>query len=295
MSDILSYAELVAALDSPGVLRGGVTYTALTRSIMGREIPLITVGQGERAVLYVGGHHGTEGATTAILLDFILDCIRQRERHSTVFEYSIDYLFEKRKLYIVPMLNPDGAEYVSGGVDSENPLYRRLLTMNEGEDFSSWQANARGVDLEHNYATGFLEYRQEAARQGILNGAPHGYGGEYPESEPETAALCRLLRLRREEIVGVLSLHGGEHSISCCCREKLTAKTMAAGRALARLCGYRLEHPDQTKARGRLGDWCIRELGRPAYRIGCGHAGAGGRQKGYESLRRALFSFPFLV
>ena len=200
MSDILSYAELVAALDSPGVLRGGVSHTALTRSIMGREIPLITVGQGARAVLYVGGHHGTEGATTAILLDFILDCIRQRERHSTVFEYSIDYLFEKRKLYIVPMLNPDGAEYVSGGVDSENPLYRRLLTMNEGEDFSSWQANARGVDLEYNYATGFLEHRQEAARAGILNGAPHGYGGEYPESEPETAALCRFLRLRREDL-----------------------------------------------------------------------------------------------
>lgn len=272
----------------------------LTRSILGRKIPLFTLGEGKRAVLYVAAHHGTEGIGAAVLLAFISDYLRHYEKGSTVFEYPMPYLFRERKIYLVPMLNPDGVEYAVNGVESENPLRERLLAMNKGsEDFSLWQANARGVDLNHNYDAGFGEYKQKEIEAGVINGAPTGYSGEFPESEPETAALCRFLRARREEIVGVLTLHTGGDEILCSCADTLTAKTMAAGRVLSRFTGYRLARPEGLAALGSLTDWCISVLARPAYTLKCGKSEAPlsteESPKIYERLRRALFSFPFLV
>ena len=272
----------------------------LTRSILGRKIPLITLGEGKRAVLYVGAHHGTEGVTTSVLLDFIADYLRQYGKRATVFEYPTDYLFRERKIYIVPMLNPDGVEYAVHGVEKENPLRDRLLSMNrDSEDFSCWKANARGVDLNHNYDAGFREYKTRELEEGLINGAPEGYSGEFPESEPETAALCRFLSAKREEIVGVLTLLTRGEEILCSCADTLTAKTMAAGRVLSRFTGYRLVRPEGISALGSLSDWCISVLSRPAYTLRCGKSEAlslsEDQSKIYERLRRALFSFPFLV
>lgn len=270
--------------------------SVLTRSILGRDIPLITLGNGKHAVLYVGAHHGTDGMTAGILLDFIADYLEQRERGATVYGYPMKYLFEERRIYIVPMLNPDGVDYAVHGVQRDNPLYHRVLNMEGAEDFKGWKANARGVDLHHNYEAGFFEYRKERPKQ---TGAALDYGGEFPESEPETAALARFLRLQREEIVGVLSLHLRGKEIICSCGDHLSAKTMAVGRVLSRMTGYRLVRPEGVSAFGSLSDWCITKLGRPAYTVRCGareRTSAGdSRSLLYERLRRILFSFPCII
>lgn len=270
----------------------------LGRSILGRKIPLITLGEGKRAVVYVAAHRGTEAITTGVLLDFIADYLKQYERHATVFEYPLEYLFRERKIYIVPMLNPDGVSYVIDGVEEKNPLRERLLAMNGGsEDFSCWRANARGVDLNHNYDANFSEYKKQEIAVGIFNGAPEGYSGEFPESEPETAALCRFLRAKREEIAGVLTLHLGGEEICCSCADQLTAKSMAAGRVLSRFTGYRLVRPEGLSMQGSLTDWCISALERPSYTLKCGKGEASYEEgkRMYEKLRRALFSFSCII
>ena len=43
----------------------------LARSILGREIPVLTLGKGSVAVLYVGAHHGTDHVTADVLLQFV--------------------------------------------------------------------------------------------------------------------------------------------------------------------------------------------------------------------------------
>ena len=42
--------------------------TSLGTSIMGRSIPVLTLGEGKRAVLYVGTHHAMEWITSVLLL-----------------------------------------------------------------------------------------------------------------------------------------------------------------------------------------------------------------------------------
>ena len=273
--------------------RAGVS--VLTRSIMGKEIPLITLGKGKRAVAMIACQRGDESKSSAVLLAFIKDYLAHLSRRAAVLEYSVERLFEERRIYLVPMLNPDGVDYALHGVSELNPLRDRLLEMNNGEDFSRWRANARGVDLARNYEVGFMEYR---ALNATLNGAPEGFCGEYPESEPETASLCRFLRFKKDELCGVLSLGTGGDELLCGCGETMTAKIMSAGRILSRMSGFRLVRPEQITPGAGLGEWCTVQLGKPAYSFKCGEAvskKAHGSRLLYERVRNALFSFAYLV
>lgn len=262
------------------------------RSILGRDIPMISLGKGKRTVLYVGGICGTHSGTVELLLRFIQDYLRQYERRATVYEYPMSYLFEERRVLILPMLNPDGIEYALHGVGGENPLAGRVERMLDGGQASAWQANARGVDLEHNFDAGFRQYKKQENALGITGGSPCGYGGEFPESEPETAAICRFLRHRRDEIKGVMTLHLGDGRIRCCCGDHLTAKCMAAGRVLSRMTGYAMTRPEEVLPEGGLADWCVANLSRPAFALHCREEGP---DLEYARLRRALFSFSCIV
>ena len=269
----------------------------LSRSILGRDIPMVTLGTGEKCVVYVGAQRGTEGQTAALLLDFTEDYLRQLEKNALLFEKRMSYLFSHRRVILLPMLNPDGVAYATAGSDAANPLNDRAHAMNGGDDFSAWQANARGVDLTKNYGVCFAEYKAQEQLSGVPCGAPRGYSGEYPESEPEVAALCRFLRALQPSLLGVLELSLGGERIRCSCADKLAAKTTAVGRILRRVTGYRLETVDTGTGDG-LASWCIERLSRPAYAIGCGKTAesvAKQRAATYEMLREALFTFPIML
>lgn len=270
----------------------------LTRSILGKEIPVLRLGRGKSTVVYVAAQRGTEGVLSEVLLDFVRDYAKQHKNNGKPFDTALSYLFAERTILIVPMLNPDGVGYVRDGVLEDNPLADRVRRMNGENGFSSWEANARGVDLTHNYQTGFFAHRESAHKEGVISGAPRGFGGEYPESEPESAALCRLLRLHRGDLLGVLVLQLGKGEIHCSCKDKLSAKTMAAGRILGRATGYRLIGPERSAPEGGLADWCIEHLSRPAYRVECDVAkypSAKARACLFEALRRTLYTFPFML
>ena len=61
--DYQAFSEFIAGLQESEI----ADVSVLTRSILGREIPLITLGKGKHAVLYVGAHHGMEWITSALL------------------------------------------------------------------------------------------------------------------------------------------------------------------------------------------------------------------------------------
>lgn len=289
------YEELRFALS---VLPDTVKVSVLGRTLLGRDIPMITLGRGERAVLFVAGVHGTDALTSRILLAFIteyLDCLARR---STQYSYPMEQLFRERCVFIVPMLNPDGICYVSEGVGEENPLAARVIAMNGGADFSNWRANARGVELSRNFSIGFSVGKERERKEGIIGGAPRGFGGEYPESEPENAALCRFMREQRERLQGVLELRLGTDGIRCGCEDHLTAKCVATGRVLARYTGLHFSREPRV-ACGSLNDWCVHAQSRPAYEISCDTskltAGTDPCTLLFAQLRRALFCFPYML
>lgn len=270
--------------------------TSLGESIMGRNIPLITLGEGKKSILYVGAHHGMEWITSALLLRFINEYCELVKNKSRIFSYEMEYIFSSKTIYVIPMLNPDGVDYQINGVDKDNILYERLLRMNKGsEDFSRWQANARGVDLNHNYNCGFAEYKRLELENDITEGAPTRYSGNMPESEPEVASLCNFLRFN-EDIKMVLTLHSQGEEIYYMGGGKALPRTRQIANSLARMSGYKLCVADGMAAYGGLTDWCVAELGRPSFTIECGKGEnplpISDNFKIYTRLREMLFTAP---
>ncbi|MBE6552732.1 MAG: hypothetical protein E7666_00155 [Ruminococcaceae bacterium] len=268
-------------------------------SILNRPIPLLTVGNGARKVLYVGAHHGMEWITSFVLCRFLASVCDAFEQKEHIHGVSVPLLFDCVTLCIIPMLNPDGVSYQIHGVDDENPLFERVLAMNGGErDFQHWQANARGVDLNHNYDACFHEYKKIEAENGILQGAPTRFSGEHPESEPEVSALCNWIRFH-ENVSGILTLHTQGEEIYYRCRGTCAKRAPAIAERISSLCGYRLAEAEGAASFGGLTDWCALEARIPCFTLECGRGinplpfeDAGGI---YRKLERLFFRFPMLL
>lgn len=268
--DPLDHARMMEYIDIMIARYPFLSVSYVGESILGRGIPMLTLGEGEKSVLYVGAHHGMEWITSVLLLRFINEACELWNNNGRIFQYSVKYLLSARTLHIVPMLNPDGVEYQINGVGEDNVLYDRLLSMNGGsKDFSRWQANARGVDLNHNYNSGFADYKRMEMENGILGGAPTRYSGESSESEPEVGSLCNYIRYH-DRLQMVLTLHTQGEEIYYTCGKKTTPRSRAIAEGLANMSGYALNIPKGSAAYGGLTDWCIEELNLPSFTVECG-------------------------
>jgi g-D-glutamyl-meso-diaminopimelate peptidase len=197
------------------------------------------------------------------------------------------------------MLNPDGVEYQINGVMEDNILFERLVKMNGGSrDFSCWQANGRGVDLNHNYCVGFSEYKLIEEKEGIYNGAATKYSGNSPESEPETAAVCAFLR-RNDNIRTVISLHTQGEEIFYSSKDSVAHRSNVLAHTFSRISGYKLSRPEGSAAYGGLLDFCIGELKLPAFTIECGKGKnplpLGDYLSIYADLKELLFIAPTMI
>ena len=269
----------------------------LTHSILGKRIPVITMGKGKKSVIYIGAHHGMEWITSALLIKFARDFCEEYQNGTHAYDVSSRVLFETRKIHIVPMLNPDGVNYSIHGIERNNVIRERLIKMNNGsKDFSHWQANARGVDLNHNYNAGFEEYKIIERTQNISYGASK-FSGEYSESEPETRALCSYVRFIRPELA--LSLHTQGEEIYYTSGEKSTLSSLPIAKTLSRLTGYKISFPSGTAKYGGFTDWFIEEFDKPSFTLECGLGKNplpfNDFEKIYSKIKRALFTAPILI
>ena len=287
----LDYKELTGGLSLLEAASPTVTVKKVGKSILGRTIPALWWGEGEQTVLLVGAHHGMEWITGNLLMAFLQELM---ELYAQNDENALQF-YRVLRLVVIPQLNPDGVEMALHGANPHHPLYGRQLRMNGGStDFSHWQANARGVDLNHNYAVGFYEYKETEKQMGIFDGAPTRFSGNAPESEPETAALATYIRILRPSLILTLHTQGEEIYYDAMNATPAMHKT---AKELSRKTGYTLATAEGAAAFGGLTEWAV-SCKIPCYTLECG--------KGknplpitdaplmYQRLKNALFSLPNL-
>ena len=243
----------------------------LGKSYLGKNINLLKIGNGEHKVIYVGAHHGMEWITSMILMRFAEDFCKGYIFNEKLYKYDPEYILQTRTIYIVPMLNPDGVDFVINGISEENPVYARLIQMNDGSaDFSTWQANGRGVDLNHNYDADFNILKSIEIERGITEPCSTRYGGEYAESEPEVSALTSFIRLEGD-IKLLAALHTQGEVIYWRYKNIHINKAKMLAELISKSSGYELEDPDEEIASyGGCKDWFISVFKRPGFTIECG-------------------------
>ena len=232
----------------------------VARSILSRPIEAYFVGSGRRYILITAAHHALESITVNFAFTFI-DFLLTKSENDSINGVDCKFLLSKYCFLVIPCVNPDGIELRFNGA-SDTPLRERQLRMSGG-DFSSWQANARGVDLNHNYDAGFREYKSIECESGISPGAAL-YSGESPESEPETRGVANLVRTIMPS--AVVSLHTQGEEIYA---YPNTQRVKRCAARLASMTGYKLSLPSGTAAYGGLCDYTA-TLGIPSFTLELG-------------------------
>ena len=233
-------------------------------SVLGKPIYCIKFGAGPKKTIITAAHHGKEWITSALVMALL---------HRLCCEYmdGDEKFYSKNSLYIVPMVNPDGINLCINGLSEDMPIYirNRLLKIKSDADFvGKWQANIRGIDLNHNYDASFSLGKAIQIKEGIIAPAPTKYSGEYPESEPETKALVSLTKKISPDTV--IAYHSQGEEIFYKYQGKCAPNAEAIAQKLADASGYKLVIADGLTDCTGYKDWVIEKFNIPAFTIEVG-------------------------
>ena len=97
-------------------------------SELGKEIPMIKIGSGKRIVLAWSQMHGNESTTTKTIFDF-LKFVTQKDD----FKDEIKSFLNDFTLYVIPILNPDGASLYTRNNANNIDLNREAQDLSQNE------------------------------------------------------------------------------------------------------------------------------------------------------------------
>lgn len=239
-------------------------------SVLGRNLYTLRLGTGPKQVFYNAAHHALEWITSPVLMKFAEDFLKAYAFGGTLAGYNPRELWQQVSIFLVPMVNPDGIDLVINGVQPYNPFYQDLIRWNNGStDFSKdWEANVRGVDLNHNYDAAWEQSKQAEAALGITGPGPTRYSGPSPVSEPETRAMVRFTN--RHDFRLVLAYHSQGRVIYWNFMDMAPPEARVIGENLSQISGYTLDQATGVASYAGYKDWFIQQYRRPGYTIEVG-------------------------
>lgn len=191
----ISYSSSILQinLDSLNRLYPFIEIESAGKSVLGTNIPVVKIGRGQKKVFYCASFHANEWICSPLIMKFLADYCYTYVNNLNIFGINARSLYNSCAIYIMPMVNPDGVDLVTGEINPNSSLYSntRLIAQNypnipfpEG-----WKANIRGVDLNLQFPAGWEQARQIKFAQGFTSPAPRDFVGYGPLTEPESLAV----------------------------------------------------------------------------------------------------------
>ena len=242
------------------------------RTAFGRPISAMVIGSGPRKVLYTAAHHANEWITAYILLKFAEDLAAALENSGRVYGVSAKNIAAAATIYLVPLVDPDGVDLVTGQIvpgSLEYAIARGLADNYPTIPFpDGWKANLLGVDLNLQYPAGWQTARQIKFNQGYTRPGPRDFVGRGPLTQLESRALADYTLAIDPELV--LAYHSQGKEIYWQFGGYEVPGARALGEDFARTSGYTLANVPEESAYAGFKDWFIQEFRRPGYTIEVG-------------------------
>ncbi|MBQ5608142.1 MAG: M14 family metallocarboxypeptidase [Oscillospiraceae bacterium] len=244
----------------------------ITNTAFQRPVSTLVIGNGPRKVLFSASHHANEWITSLILLKFAEELAEAIRSGGQIYDRDAREIAEKVTIYMVPMVNPDGVDLVTGAIregDIQYALARRLAENYPAIPFpNGWKANLLGVDLNLQYPAGWLMAREIKFAQGFVRPGPRDYVGRAPLNQLESKALAEYTRYIDPALV--LAFHSQGREIYWQFMNIQVPGAEELGQKMAQASGYTLADVPYASGYAGYKDWFIQEFRRPGYTIEVG-------------------------
>ncbi len=241
-------------------------------SVLGKPIPYIRIGRGQKQVLYNASIHANEWITSVLVMKFVENFCKAYVMDRYIFGYRARKLFEECSLYIVPMMNPDGVDIVTGYVEPGNEIYevaKRIADRYPEIPFpSGWKANIKGVDLNLQFPAEWEQAREIKYSEGFRTPAPRDYVGIAPLTQPEALGLYNFTNINNFRLT--ISYHTQGRVIYWRFLDYLPENSLEIAREFSRVSGYALEETPYRSSFAGYRDWFIQDFNRPGYTVEAG-------------------------
>lgn len=241
-------------------------------SVLGRPLRVIKFGTGTKEVLYCGSTHANEWITTPLLMRFLENLSKSYVNNLNIFGYNARELFNNVSLYIVPMVNPDGVDLVTGFFSENSWAYtnaKRIADNFPDIPFpSGWKANIEGIDLNLQFPAGWDQAKEIKYAQGFNKPAPRDFVGYGPLTAPEAVALYNFTL--RHNFSLMITYHTQGRVIYYQYQDQTPPRSQEIAEEFARVSGYTLEQVPENSSFAGFKDWFILYYNRPGFTIEVG-------------------------
>lgn len=242
------------------------------RSVIGKRIEAIRIGAGSLRVGINAAHHANEWITTPLVLQFLERYAKALSENSTIGNVSARELYESSTLTLVPLVNPDGVDLVTGVLAEGDSYYesaKALSAFYPAIPFpNGWKANIQGVDLNLGYPAGWENARAIKFAQGFTRPGPRDYVGTRPLETPENRAMAELTR--HERFDRAIAYHTQGSEIYWEYRGKAPYGSRALAERFSAASGYTVADVPYDSSFSGYKDWAIDAFGINAFTIEAG-------------------------
>lgn len=252
----------------------GLRSRVLTETAFGRQIRTLTMGTGERQVLFTAAHHANEWITALVLLKFAEDLAQAAAENGKLYGINARTILKAATIHLVPLVDPDGVDLVVGAIRTGTLAYEAARGLSDNYPNipfpNGWKANLLGVDLNLQYPALWLRAREIKFSQGFTRPGPRDYVGRAPLNQLESRALAELTEELDPALV--LAYHTQGKVIYWQFQDIPVPGARALAEEFSRLSGYTLEDVPEESSYAGYKDWFIQRFRRPGFTI---EAGAG--------------------
>lgn len=241
------------------------------KSVMGKSLYYITMGSGDRRVLYNAEHHANEWITTPVLLKFAEQLAKAYAFGDEIAGVSARSILSRSTVSLAPAVCPDGMDLVTGELTGGAYYDGAVRIANNFPDIpfpEGWKANIRGVDLNLQYPANWESAREIKFGQGFTQPAPRDYVGVSPLSAPESRAMYDYTV--EFDPQAILAYHTQGNVIFWKYLDMEPPGSRELAYLLGDISGYAVEETPYASGFAGYKDWFIQDYDRPGYTIEAG-------------------------
>ena len=247
-------------------------FITLGRSVLGRPLQVVRFGKGQKEIFYCASTHSNEWITTTLLMKFLENISKSYVNELNIFGVNAKELFDNVSLYIMPMVNPDGVDLVTGLLTENTWGYNNALRIsNNFPDIpfpNGWKANIEGIDLNLQFPAGWEQAKEIKYNQGFNKPAPRDFVGYGPLTAPEAVAIYNFTLMHNFELM--ITYHTQGRVIYYQYQGKTPPNSQRIADNFSELSGYSLAEAPYNSSFAGYKDWFIDFFNKPGFTIEVG-------------------------